>query len=187
MMIQDVTAKRKENTAKKKKKEISKCGVKKQTILIPLPIIERRTYKNNKRHIDRESFDSSRRNLPIRTLLTPSFHAVPQIPRYGPSCGSSVLAAETVRREHSWARTPRILRAGGVLLHKVRTLLQWFITLTPLRAQVWEGVLRQNHDSGRLPSRGDIPRSNGISHTGGLPRRNKVAEMCFFAGKEGRE
>ena len=40
---------------------------------------------------------------------------------------------------HSWARTPRILRARGGLLHKVRTLLQWdpeargggFITLTP--------------------------------------------------------
>ncbi len=43
-------------------------------------------------------------------------------------------------RRHSWARTPRILRARGRgLLHKVRTLLQWnpeargggFITLTP--------------------------------------------------------
>ncbi len=39
---------------------------------------------------------------------------------------------------HSWARTPRILRARGGLLHKVRTLLQWdlearggVITLTP--------------------------------------------------------
>ncbi len=41
--------------------------------------------------------------------------------------------------EHSWARTPRILRAAGGILHKVRTLLQWnleaggggFRTLTP--------------------------------------------------------
>ncbi len=27
--------------------------------------------------------------------------------------------------KHSWARTPRILRARGDLLHKLRTLLQW--------------------------------------------------------------
>ncbi len=47
---------------------------------------------------------------------------------------------------HSWARTPRILRAkgGGGLLHKVRTLLQWdpearggVHNPDPMRAQVW--------------------------------------------------
>ncbi len=46
---------------------------------------------------------------------------------------------------HSWARTPRILRAGGwvSLLHKVRTLWDpearggWVHNPDPLHAQVW--------------------------------------------------
>ncbi len=57
-----------------------------------------------------------------------------------------VLFNLQVGRGHSWARTPRILRAkgGGGLLHKVCTLLQWDSEARggvhnpdPMRAQVW--------------------------------------------------
>ena len=54
---------------------------------------------------------------------------------------------------HSWAQTPRILRARGDLLHKIRTLLQWdpkaregggwFITLTPCVPR-YGGTYRRN-------------------------------------------
>ncbi len=54
---------------------------------------------------------------------------------------------------HSWTRTPRILRArrGGLLVHKVCTLLQWVPEARgrgvhnpdPLRAQVCSGSFRE--------------------------------------------